>query len=181
MSEIDRSHSLTFGSSRAYTLLELLIIIVLLSLFALLVFGSMKRTKPAEEEQGVPAIRRLVDKGKKGDLVCIEKCQKCFLIGEDHQANEIALELPPVTAYAIDALGNPERLDFGRYHDKKICLRFRYFSNGSTSQMILKTKERVFYFLPAYFGKVLSFEKLDEAAKYWMRNSEKLRDRGDFY
>jgi hypothetical protein len=181
MPEID-----CFSSSpdrrRAYTLLELLIIIVLLSLFALLVFGSMKRTKPAGGVEGVPGIKRLIQKenGGEGDLVCVEKCGRCFFVGEDLQPIEIAIDLPPMTAYAIDESGNAESLDFGRFHDKKICLRFRYFPNGSTSQMILKTQSAV-YFVPAFFGEVLTFKKIDEAAKYWMRNSRMLHDRGEFY
>ena len=120
------------------------------------------------------------EKGREGDLVCVENCWRCFFMGEDHQPEEIAIDLPPMTAYGIDEFGNAESLDFGRFHDKKICLRFRYFPNGSTSQMILKTQSTV-YFVPAFFGEVLSFGKIDDAAKYWMRNSRILHDRGEFY
>ena len=182
MSEIDSRHAPAPPSERAFTLLELLIVILLLSLFTFLVVGSLKREASSRQIRGIPALRGLPERMNlpAGELVCTEQCKKCVYVGGDHNERPMALSLPPLTAYGIDISDQPRRLEFGRFHDRPICLRFRYYSNGSSSRMILGNGKEFFY-LPSYFGEMKSFPSLEAAAEYWLRDGDLLHDRGDYY
>ncbi len=94
--------------------------------------------------------------------------------------NAAPYTLPPLKAYSLNGYLEPVRLEFGRYQDQPVCLRFRYFPNGSNDQMILQ-KGEMFYFVPSFFGKVENFNSLEEARDYWLRNRDRLRDIGDIF
>jgi len=175
---------LSSGSCRreAFTLLELLIVILLLSLFTFLIFGAMKRQAAQTKQPKIPQIREILakDVGRDRELVCFENCQKCFFLEADHRLRGAGIRLPLLKAYIIDSNEETKEVDFGRWQDKKVCLRIRGYGNGSMDQMILES-EALYYFLPAYFGEVKQFKSLGEAADYWLRNQGFFKDRGDYY
>jgi hypothetical protein len=72
------------------------------------------------------------------------------------------------------------RIDFGRLKDSKICFRFIFYPNGSTSKMVVESKGE-FYYIPSYFGKIKKFNSLSEAFDYWRQDRYLLRGMGDFY
>jgi len=166
----------------AFTLLELLIVILLLSLMALLVFGTMSHQRFGVEKPGVSQIRELVKKVPAGgeELICIDDCRQCFLRTSDREMHPVTIAFKPLTAYTVNLYGEARRIDFGRFRDRKICLRFRFRDNGSSSRMIIETEGK-YYFIPSYFGKTELFSSLVEATSYWLRNSELLRNIGDYY
>ncbi len=115
------------------------------------------------------------------ELICIDKCTQCFVssIGSG-KSQEIASNLKEIQAYILDNGDNPQRIEFGRLDDDPICLRFRYYVNGSSTQIILESEEKFFYF-PSYFGEVEVFESIDEAVDRWVSDMKILRNRGDYY
>ena len=182
MPEINAAPFLRNSPRGAFTLLELLIVILLLSLFAFLVFGTMKRQASQPKQPKVSQIREILAKGAGRDqeLVCLENCRKCFFLDGEHRMRETGIHFPPMRAYILDPSDQAREPDFGRWKDKRICLRIRGYANGSMDQMILES-EGVFYFFPAYFGKVERFKTLGEAVDYWLRNRDLFHDQGDYY
>lgn len=118
---------------------------------------------------------------REAELVCIDKCTQCFVVASGGgKMEDIATNLKEIQAYILDNRDNPQRIEFGRLDDHPICLRFRYYSNGSTTQIILESEEKFFYF-PSYFGEVEVFESIDEAADRWISDMKVLKDRGNYY
>jgi prepilin-type N-terminal cleavage/methylation domain-containing protein len=169
--------------SSGFTLLELLVVIFLVSLMAMLVFGTMAKKKDEKRSFDIRQIKTLLSTVPNGgaELVCTEECRHCvWLSGEERTQKEGGTMDGKVAAYLLDPEGGGKRIDFGRYGDKKVCLRFRYYENGSTSQMIVAW-QNAFYFIPAYFGKVRRFPRLQEAVEYWREKNGMLQSAGDYY
>jgi prepilin-type N-terminal cleavage/methylation domain-containing protein len=165
----------------AFSLIELIIVILIASLFAALVFSSISIRKPNEKKVGLRQLKEaaMQDAPVDAELVCVSKCQTCSVVREG-ETSPIGSQLPELQAYIIDESGNPQKLDFGRMDDRPICLRFHYYPNGSTSQMILEADDG-FYFVPSYFGEIRKFDSLDGAAEYWLRHRAQLDTMGTFY
>jgi len=142
----------------------------------------MKRSVERQIPKGIPALRDLPRylTVRAGELVCTEACSRCVFLTPDHEVRTLDFTLPPLRAYAMDAEGELSPLEFGRYHDTPICLRYRYFATGAGSRMVLQTKDQV-YFLPAFFGKTERFSSLRAAADFWRRDEDLLRNRGNYY
>lgn len=173
------------GRVKAFTLLELLIVILLLSVFALLIVLSISDTSETAKKGkrlDPSKIKRLAPESfyPWAELICIDGCRQCFLHTPQGTMNEIPYTLPPLEAYTLDSYLEPVKLEFGRYRDKPICLRFRYYPNGSSDQLILQ-EGSAFYFIPSFFGKIKRFETLRDARDYWLRNRYPLQQQGSIY
>jgi hypothetical protein len=76
--------------------------------------------------------------------------------------------------------GKLEKLDFGRFQDHPVCLRFKLYENGSSSKMVIKS-DRGIYYMPAMFGKTIKTASLEEAEVYWNRHRASFTDNGEIY
>jgi len=183
MSKVDNIHNTRATMRGGFSLIELLIVIAIISLFGFLVFGSLKKAETARaEDRGITDLKKASKSiGANSELICIDKCKKCYMspFGSP-KLTEVTTHLKPLTAYILDNNDNPEELDFNRVDDHRICLRFKYYANGSSSQMIIESEEK-FYYFPSYFGEVKEFETLQEAAAEWLKYTELVTNRGDYY
>jgi len=170
---------------RAFSLLELLIVIVILSLSYMLVFSSMQQAQSKPKAVGVENLKSTL--GEQGllhtesELFCLDKCQKCYLYQDgETTAYEGDLALGDLTVYRLGRDERLEKVDFGRYQDHPVCLRFAFHHNGSSSQMVIRDKSGIYY-LPALFGKTKKTASLEEAETLWLEYSDLLTDSGEFY
>jgi len=163
-----------------FSLIELIIVILIASLLAAVIFSRVSFQTHTEQKVG---IRKLKERQKaappEGELVCIKKCKECYYVVKGKRT-PVGSQLKPLEAYILDDGGTPQSIDFGRMDDQKICLRFHYYPNGSTSQMILESEEKA-YFVPSYFGEVEVFESVDDAAQRWMQYRKQLDGMGTFF
>jgi type II secretory pathway pseudopilin PulG len=172
----------TAPHTAAFSLIELIIVILIASLFAALVFNNVSFSTRKQTSVGIRQLKEKLN-GQAGDfeLVCTDHCKQCRIVS-GAKSSPIESHLPDMTAYVLDDSNNPQAIDFGRYHDRKICLRFHYYPNGSTSQMILAPKEEDrFYFIPSYFGEIAVFDDLDSAVAQWRKYRDQLDSMGGFY
>jgi len=115
------------------------------------------------------------------ELFCIEKPQSCYIYRDgDTKKYKDDIALGNLTVYSLDSYGSLKKIDFGRYHDHKVSLRFKIYHNGSSSQMIIQNSTAIYY-LPALFGKVTEVKSLDEAKKLWLADIDIVKDRGGYY
>ena len=174
------------NSKKAFTLIELLLAIFLVGLFAYFVFATPSAvTKPKMEvnASNLPAYLQKNLRGN-GEVVCIKKCKECYYITNSSKPQNapLPLYLNVQAEYTLDKNNNPQKLELGRYKDKKVCLRFRHYKNGSISQIILDLGESKFLFIPSYFGEGKLFNSLSDARDWWVRDSQNiLRSRGEWY
>lgn len=68
----------------------------------------------------------------------------------------------------------------GRIDDKKICLRYHLYPNGSTTEMIISNNQGIYY-LPSYFGKAKKVTDIEEAKSLWIKDKYNLKDSGLYY
>ena len=165
----------------AFSLIELIIVILVASLFAAMVFTSVPFRKPEEKPA---ALLRLKDLARRNlpdntQLVCVDACRTCVLM-RGSRRTPIKSRIPPLKAYTLDEGGNAQEIDFGRMEDKPVCLRFYFYANGSTSQMILEADD-TYYFVPSFFGQTESFDSLDGAVARWQGHRDRLDTLGTFY
>ena len=101
-------------------------------------------------------------------------------INSPFAAYEHGIDLKNIEAYALDAQDSLQRIEYGRYQDKKICLMLNFYNNGSSTQIILKNQDAV-YFLPAFFEEPQKLDTLEEAEDLWLKNVQLVANSGDFY
>ena len=167
-------------SKRGFTLLELIIVIFLLSLLSFFVVGNIKKETIKKKVVSIATIKSLAKDGIYSELVCLKECRECFLVDKDFNLQRVNTNLPKLKAYILDDTNQPSQLEFGRVDDERVCFRFIFFPNGSTSKMVLEDRG-VFYYIPSFFDKIKKFDSLSESMDYWRENSSLVRGEGDFY
>ena len=93
---------------------------------------------------------------------------------------ENSIDLSDITAYTLDKDEILTPIEYGRYDDKKVCLMIDFYTNGSSTQVILEDEESA-YFLPAFFGKAQAFASIEEAKEYWLKEADSVSNNEDFY
>ena len=166
---------------KGFSLIELLIVIAIISLFGFLVFDFLKKVEIKKDPYSIKNLKKIFQDHGDIELLCINKCAQCFthIPGSDTM-QEASSDLKELHAYTIDKNDNPQKIEFGRWHDQRICLRYRHYANGSSTQIILESEGKFFYF-PSYFGEVSVHESAEDAAEAWIKGSKILRSKGNYY
>lgn len=148
----------------------------------MLLVGVFKRTGSREGPPKITQLREKVLKGteRRRELFCIDNCTRCFYLNGGGKVSEAGFALPPLKAYIVDTDGQQHRMEYGRYQDHPVCLRFRGYGDGHTSRLIIAS-EGAFYYIPSYFGTVESFSSLEDAVSRWTRDRDLLHSRWDYY
>jgi len=173
--------------STAFTLLELIVVVFIISLVGFMVFSTAVKHEQKVEILDISKLPNSFRKAFKGEgdveLFCIKKCRECYVSqGKNIVAYEGEIELgTDVKSYLLDSDNHLIEMDeLGRVKDEKICLRYHLYPNGSTTQMIISSSQGIFY-LPSYFGKAQKVEDLEEAKELWIQSKYDLKDSGSYY
>jgi prepilin-type N-terminal cleavage/methylation domain-containing protein len=178
--KIDKMH-------KGFSLIELLIVIIIISLVYFLGFSGIDRSTSQAKALTPLNLKSSILKSElfqgKATFLCINKCRNCYIrkdINSPFEAYEQGIDLKDIEAYTLDMRDSLQRMDYGRYQDEKICLILNFYPNGSSTQIILKNKEAI-YFLPAFFDEPQKVDSLEEAKEMWTKNSQLVSNHGDFY
>ena len=172
---------------KGFSLLELIVVVLIVSLIGFLVFSTavkqQQKTKILDPST-LPSTFRDSFKGQ-GDveLFCIKKCKECYVMqGGNISPYDGGIDFgEDVEIHLLDDDNRfVEMDDLGRIKDKKVCLRYHLYPNGSTTQMVIVNKKGI-YFLPSYFGKAKKVDDMEEAKELWVKEDYSLRDSGSFY
>ena len=171
----------------AFTLLELIVVVLIVSLVGFLVFSeAVKQQKKVEllDAKRLPSILRKTFQGQ-GDveLFCIKKCEECYIVqnGKISPYDGGIQFGKDVELYKLDSNDNFVQIDeLGRVKDKKICLRYHLYDNGSTTKMVISNNLGIYY-LPSFFGKATKVESMEEAKELWINSDYDLHDSGSFF
>ena len=170
----------------AFSLIELLIVIIIISVVYFLGFSGIETTSTKKAAISPLNLKSSIEKSElflgEGTLMCLNKCKDCYFrkdISAEYEKYESKISLRNIEAYTLDMNNDLLKLEFGRYKDKKVCLTFNFYKNGSSSQIILKQNDFV-YFLPSYFGEAQELDSLEDAKDLWLKNSSTLQS-GAFY
>jgi len=180
-------HQRTIQAKEAFTLIELLIVILIVSLVYYFGFSGFEFNKPKPKALTPLNLKSTLQSSEWFDghmtLLCVEKCKTCYFrrnIRANFRPYKNAIDLTGVIPYTIDERNNLQEIEYGRYDDKQICLVMDFYNNGSSTQIILKQGDNA-YFLPAFFGKAKRFDSIEDAKEYWLRYTDLLSDKGNYY
>lgn len=167
--------------------MELLIVIIIISIVYFLGFSSIERSASKPKALTPLNLKSNISKSElfqgEATLLCINECRSCYMrrgINSPFEAYEQGIDLKNMAAYTLDAQDSLQRVEYGRYQDKKICLMLHFYANGSSTKIILKNEEAV-YFLPSFFNAPQKVDSLEDAKELWLKNSELVSNSGDFY
>jgi len=174
-------------TQRGFSLIELLIVIIIISLVYFLGFSGISNSKAKAKALTPLNLKSSIIKSKtfagKGTFLCINNSKRCYFrenIAAPYEAYEQALDMKGIEAYTLNSKDTLVKVDFGRYQDEKISLVLHFYPNGSSTQIILKQKEDV-YFLPAFFGQPQKVDSLAAARELWLKYNQKVSSSGEFY
>ena len=172
---------------KGFSLIELLIVIIIISLVYFLAFSSIEKVEDKPRALSPINLKSSIINSElfqgEATLLCINECRSCYLrknINTPFEAYENSIDLENAEVYTLDADDALSRIEYGRYDDAKICLTMRFYRNGSSTKMILKQDEDV-YLLPAYFGEAQKVESLNDAQELWLKETHIVDNRGDYY
>ena len=172
---------------KAFSLIELLIVIIIISLVYFLGFSGIEKPDNTPKALTPLNLKSSIEKSAlfqgEGTLLCIDHCKSCYFrkdISQAFEPYENRIDLKDTEAYTLDRNNDLLKLDYGRYQDQKICLVLHFYPNGSSTQIILKQKEHI-YFLPAFFGEAEETDSLEAAKALWLKESRSVKSQGDYY
>jgi len=172
---------------KAFSLVELLIVILIISLVYFLGFSNIEKASSKPKALTPLNLKSSILKSDifqgEGTFVCIDKCRSCYLrkdINSPFESYENHIDLKNIEAYTLDARDSLQKIEYGRYQDEQICLALQFYRNGSSTQIILKQDDDV-YFLPAFFDEAQKVASLEEAKALWLQYTSLVANRGDFY
>lgn len=176
-----------YKARKGFSLIELLIVILIVSIVYFLGFEGVDIGNPKPKALTPLNLKSNIVSSElfsgQATLLCIDKCRSCYLrrdVSSDFQEYTSPIDLTNIQAYTLDGQDALVPVEYGRYQDKKICLIMDFYNNGSSTQIILENDTGA-YFLPAFFGEPQVFPSPEEAKEYWLRNSTAVSDSGAFY
>jgi len=172
---------------KGFSFIELLIVIIIISIVYFLGFSGIEKSSTKQKVLTPLNLKNNLLKSElfqgEATLLCINKCHSCYIrknINSPFEEYDHGIDLKNMEAYTLDARDSLQHIEYGRYHDKKICLILNFYTNGSSTQIILKNQDDV-YFLPAFFDEPKKLNTLEEAKELWLKNDQLVANSGDFY
>ncbi|MCF6244702.1 MAG: prepilin-type N-terminal cleavage/methylation domain-containing protein [Sulfurovum sp.] len=176
-----------YSKRKAFSLMELMIVIFILGLVAYMGFSGVELDKQKPKALTPMNLKKNIVQSslfsKHATLLCVNKCKQCYLrkdISSSFEPYENNIDLGEIKAYTLDASDSLVRIEYQRYKDKKICLVMDFYANGSSTQIILEDEEHS-YFLPALFGTPKQFDSPEDAKEYWFGKTQLVSNSGEFY
>lgn len=176
-----------YTMSKGFSLIELLIVILIVSIVYFLGFEGIEIGKPKPKALSPLTLKSTIVSSElfsgQATLLCIDDCRSCYLRKDISSAFEEytdSLDLGNIEVYMLDRYDTLTQMEYGRYQDKKICLVMDFYTNGSSTQLILKNDKGV-YFLPAFFGEPQMFSSVEDAKDHWLRNATAASQSGEYY
>jgi len=178
---------MSYKNRKAFTLIELIIVVMIISLVGFLVFSeAVEETKKPDKLDPLTlpiTLRKTFDFPEDIEFFCVDKSRDCYIAkGNEIIPYEGLVDFgKDFEVYIVDEDNQLVKIEeFGRIKDNKITFRYTLYGNRSTSQMILSNKKGVYY-LPTYFDKPQKVDDLDDAKALWIKEDYNLRDQGNYY
>jgi len=160
-------------SKSSFTLFELLIVILIISIIYGIFIQKLGSTKPVDrigpgEFQELEKILQEQHFREEAKIVCVDKCKKCYIYVDGRPQGKIEglfEEEPKV--YDFDIHGILSEVKFVPIFDKEknpkeVCFEYALYPNGSRSSYIMEYKDS-FYVFDAYMRPVRKVASISEA------------------
>ena len=138
---------------KAFTLIELLLVVVIIGVIYGLVINSMQRINDKEATlsfETLPTFLKMLHQQNSVAFVCIDNCQECavYVDGEmEREVNAFMKEERVLHFWRFDANQGTQELRFTPIFDEDdrefdVCFRYEIFKDGSSTEMIVETDKK---------------------------------------
>jgi hypothetical protein len=171
----------------AFTLLELILVIFILSLFIYLGSDLLLKAPSRNKTLTPQTLRSIINEnaqtGEIGTLLCTDACTKCYFSPSIHTPFR-KLDIPvrlgrQPEVYRFYGSIDPKREEYGRFNGEPVCLMMHVYENGSITPIVLKTEKKV-YVVPSFLGDTRTFSTMEEVKNRYTSVVDRLF-RGDYY
>ncbi|MGB5964818.1 MAG: type II secretion system protein [Sulfurimonadaceae bacterium] len=140
---------------KAFTLIELLLVVVIIGVIYGLVINSMQRINDKEASlsfETLPSFLETMYQRNSVSFVCIDNCKECAVYVDGKKVKEVDafMEKERVLRFwRFDANLGTQELRFTPIFDEDdrefdVCFRYEIFKDGSSSEMIVETQKQSF-------------------------------------
>ena len=160
-----------FLQKKAFTLIELLIVIVLIGILYTLAIGSFESLKEKRSSLTLATLKEyLHDKNhtKSSAMLCLDECLECDIYVDDKKVETLDAFLDDsVRVYRYDPSYGYIAKDSGVYFneedvDEDICFAYKLQRNGVGDQVLVEFEDK-FYDFSSYFEDVQIYDSIAEA------------------
>ncbi len=161
---------------RAFTLIELILVVVIMGVVYMFAISSLDQIK-AKSQEKLPTLLNLKsfllaqDFEKEARLVCFEDCGRCSVVLDGKTVQNIdSFFTSPPKLYRYDATLGMEEIESDPFFDedgiqKEVCFSYRIYKDGIGDQVLLEYGNKV-YDYSNYFDDVTVYDSVDEAKRY---------------
>ena len=158
-------------SKSSFTLFELLIVILIISLIYGIFVQKLSHKKVLSREDKLKHLDKVLaryDFNESARIVCIDECKECFIEVDGEKIKNIELFDESVKVYDYDIHGILSQITFTPIFEddnpKKVCFSYQLYPNGSHSSYIVEYKDK-FYVYFAYMRPTQIYTNMSEAQK----------------
>jgi len=163
----------------AFTLIEMLIVIILIGIVYTLI---LNRYRPKKEELYIrsttPFRSVLLPFWNHSHIIllCGNRCKKCSIYSDNGKIikkvkRSLFKQNDIPKFYTLDYNDEINRKEFlhiqSNRSEEKVCFRFDMYPNKSSSELILEYRNGKVLYLPPYFNDTLSFSSLESVQNYF--------------
>jgi len=138
---------------KAFTLIELLLVVVIIGVIYGLVINSMQKINDKESALGfesLPSFMKTFHQRNHVALICTDNCKVCDLYVDGAKVKEIDPFMEKertLRFWSFDANTGIRELRFTPIFDEDgrefdVCFRYEIFKDGSSSEMIIETEKQ---------------------------------------
>lgn len=160
---------------RAFSLLELMIVVLIMGLVFSLV--KVQFHTPPNEKSGIEILKTF-SQNQDEQLICYDECSKCAIFDmNESKKSEINFKKfdNELKSYYIDYDGDVLEYEYKdiKIEDRSfdVCLKYRYFKNNSSQKLIIKYFDN-YYLFHSFFRNYEIFNSLDDAQTAYINEDE---------
>ena len=165
------------SDSKAFTLMEMMVVIILVGIIYALMLTYMK-PKKENISLGItsPLRAMLLPYWNHSHLymICKHKCEKCTIYEENNTiiVKDILFPLKNSKVKNVYGFNDGGRLESKEFltpfpSDEKICLRYDLYPNKSSSELFIEDENGSVLYFPPYFNTFKSFASLQSAKDHF--------------
>ena len=157
---------------RAFTLIELILVVLIMGIVYMFAIGSLDKIK-AKNEEKLPTLSNLKrfllakDFEKEARFVCFDDCSSCSVVLDGKESSSVSnfFDSEP-KSYHYDPTLGMEQIDPEPFFDangvqKQVCFSYRIYKNGIGDQIAIEYHDKI-YDYSDYFEDVKVYDSVNE-------------------
>ena len=172
---------------KAFSLMELIVVIILLGTIFALVLNSFHSKKSALKSMDIESyVKKLVSQGNASFYIYGKDCDKDLIVTTDGDKKKI-MRLPfdhKFKTLSLDANGLFNYVDFEDLYIAKeaypVCLKLNLERGKFTDKIIIDKGNKYLLFKPIY-QKIIKFDNLEKAKDAYLQNDMMPKSIDDYY